>query len=217
LALSRRLATALGGDITVSSREGQGSTFTLSINIDPPATEAVASVRKAEDQRRVQGSGTDAPQRMVRRVLLVEDDRDVQRLVLHLLQKLEIEADLAENGEIACQRARHALSAGRPYELILMDVEMPVMNGLDATRRLRREGWTGPIIALTAHAMSGDREMCRAASCDDYVPKPISRDALQAVLLRHLRLASTAAALATAYREARKPDESVDAGLAVAN
>jgi CheY-like chemotaxis protein len=125
-------------------------------------------------------------------VLLVEDDRDVQRLMQQLLQKQHVAADMADNGQVACERARSALSEGRPYDLILMDVQMPVMDGLDATRRLRSEGWTGPIVALTAHAMPGDRGKCQAAGCDDYVPKPISRTTLQTVLQRYVRPACVA-------------------------
>jgi PAS domain S-box-containing protein len=177
LALSQRLARVLGGDIRVVSREGQGSTFTLTLHLDtdpedllgpPPATP--------------QGEPRAAPPGLVGRLLLVEDDPDVQLLMAHVFRRLNVEADVAGNGEVACQRARTSLLEGRPYDLILMDVQMPVLDGLQATRRLRQEGWTGPIVALTAHAMTGDRQNCLEAGCDDYLSKPVAQSTLQALL-----------------------------------
>jgi len=84
-----------------------------------------------------------------------------------------LQVDEARNGQIACQKALLSAELGRPYDVILMDIQMPKMDGYEATRRLRQAAWKGPIIALTAHAMAGDRERFVAAGFDDYVSKPI--------------------------------------------
>jgi PAS domain S-box-containing protein len=177
LALSQRLARALGGDIRGVSREGQGSTFTLTLHLDTAPEDLLGPPTPTP-----QGETREATPGLVGRLLLVEDDPEVQLLMAHLFRRLNVEADVAGNGETGCQRARTSLLEGRPYDLILMDVQMPVLDGLQATRRLRQEGWTGPIVALTAHAMTGDRQKCLEAGCDDYLSKPVAQSTLHALL-----------------------------------
>lgn len=130
-------------------------------------------------------------------LLLVEDNRVNQRVALHMLTRLGFRADVAGNG----LEALDAL-ARQPYDIILMDVQMPEMDGLEATRRIRdthlgtRPPW---IIAITANAMQGDRELCLAAGMDDYVSKPMKPDELAAALARaHRRPAHSRANLACA-------------------
>ena len=117
---------------------------------------------------------------------MVEDVPGVQQVVCAILRKLGLEVDIAEDGRIACEKAMKSKAQDRPYDLILMDIQMPEMNGHDATRWLRKQGWCGPIVALTAYALSGDREKCLAAGCDDYLAKPFTSAKLREVLARYL-------------------------------
>ena len=186
LTISRRLAEILGGNITLASRPGQGSTFTLVV--DPGPLEGVPMLHAfpaASDGQR-QPAPPDADRTVSARVLLAEDSPDNQRLIRFLLEKAGMVVDLAENGRVACRKAWESVAEEAPYDLILMDIQMPELDGYEATRSLRNDGWRGPIIALTAHAMTGDRKKCLAAGCDDYVTKPIDRIALTKTISRHL-------------------------------
>jgi CheY-like chemotaxis protein len=181
LTISRRLARMLGGDISVESTPGKGSTFVFSIDAGQPSP---APLDAEAAPALPESAGVAA--RLTGRVLLVEDTAANRYLVQTILHKAGLTVELAENGQEACRKAT-ATPAGEPYDLILMDIQMPEMDGCEAVRRLRGRGWRGPIVALTAHAMSGDRERCLAAGCDDYLPKPISRDGLLAMVARRLR------------------------------
>jgi len=176
LAISRRLAHMLGGDITVQSTKGEGSSFTLSI--DPGPLNGIAFIKGAHestsmtDPREV---ATQTPTMLKGRILLAEDGPENQRLIAFILQRAGLEVEIAENGQIACDMVAKALQAHQPFDVILMDMQMPVMDGYTATSELRSSGYTGPIIALTAHAMADDRDKCLAAGCDNYASKPIDK------------------------------------------
>jgi signal transduction histidine kinase/CheY-like chemotaxis protein len=168
LAISRRLAQMMNGDITVHSRPGAGSTFTAEL---PEGTAVLARIPAANSDSEPGRSG-----RLTGRILLAEDGADNQRLLLTFLRKAGALVDLATDGRRAIELANNAKTPG--YDLILMDMQMPVVDGYDATRRLRGAGITIPIIALTAHAMDSDRAKCIEAGCSDYLSKPIDRSRL---------------------------------------
>ncbi|MEQ8790517.1 MAG: PAS domain S-box protein [Pirellulaceae bacterium] len=203
LAISRRLAETLGGALDVVSRPGQGTTFTVLLPIDLPAGAALiqtASDASPEPRGGAPDSSSDCaaesaprsapdPPRLAGRILLAEDGVDNQRLISFVLRKAGAEVTVVENGKLACEAILQAVAEGLPYDMVLMDMQMPVLDGYSATRRLRQDGYDGVIVALTAHAMSGDRQRCLDAGCDDYATKPIERRNLIALASRHMTAA----------------------------
>ena len=111
-------------------------------------------------------------------MLLAEDGPDNQRLIAHILRKAGATVHVVGNGRLALEALRETRGSGEAYDLVVMDMQMPEMDGYTATRTLREEGFTLPVLALTAHAMEGDRELCIEAGCDDYGAKPIDRHRL---------------------------------------
>lgn len=181
--------------ITVSSRPGKGSTF--SVVIDAGSLDEVKMLESSPPCHRFskqpqRGVSAEPDYRLDCRVLLVEDGPDNRRLCSFLSKKAGAEVTLAENGQVAVEKAAAARELNIPFHIVLMDMQMPVMDGYEATRRLRADGRSDPIIALTAHAMKGDREKCLAAGCDDYLTKPIHRQTLVRSLAQHLRRHGTA-------------------------
>ncbi len=191
LHLSKRLAEMLGGDVViVETQPGVGTRFRATIATGPlegvkmigdcGLRIADSSAKPVQKARPGPQSAIDNPQSTIAncRVLLAEDGPDNQRLISFVLKKAGADVAVAENGKIAVDAALAAQDEGQPFDVILMDMQMPVMDGYEATGLLRGEGYTRPIIALTAHAMTGDREKCIDAGCDDYAPKPVDRGAL---------------------------------------
>ncbi len=204
LAISRRLAEMLGGDITVESEPGAGSEFCLTIPtgqlhgvkmIDQASTSVEPAVLDSKgaagwDQSHwwgprgaAQAEACGSPT-LDYRILLAEDCADNQRLISSVLKKAGADVTVVENGRDAVDRAMAAVDGRRegdppaPFDVILMDMQMPVLDGYEATKQVRDRGYTGPIMALTAHAMAGDRQKCIDAGCDEYVSKPIDRPKL---------------------------------------
>ncbi len=173
----------LGGTVTVESQQGQGSTFSALIGTGP--LEGVRLLERPEELH-VQDH-CDNPQQSTLpieldcRVLLVEDGPDNQRLISFLLQRAGADVVVADNGQVGVKKA---LDAG-PFDLILMDMQMPVMDGYNATRHLREVQYDGPIVALTANAMLQDERKCIDAGCDAYLTKPIDRRKLLETVQRY--------------------------------
>ncbi len=180
LAISKKLAQALNGDITVESRPGEGSVFTLALDVAlAPNARMIQSTDDLTGEAR--GDTKSVLSQSVQldgRILLAEDGKDNQLLISTILKVAGVQVELARNGREAMDKALAAMSAGRYYDAILMDIQMPEMDGYEATRQLRLNGYDAPIIALTAHAMADDRGKCIEAGCDDYATKPVNRQKL---------------------------------------
>ena len=180
LAIAKQLVELMDGTIGMSSAEGQGSLFWFSI----PFASAAAP---APETSPASFPPPPIPAAAGARILLAEDNDVNQQVALGMLEQLGFRADVASNGKQALDAVLQS-----PYDLLLLDVQMPVMDGFEATRRIlaafppdspsRRP----PIVAMTAHAMEGDRERCLAAGMDDYVSKPLTIASLRSVLLRWL-------------------------------
>ena len=185
LSISRRLAEMLGGDITVASQLGVGSTFTLTIDIGDISS---ISLIKPHEQAVPLPIESPPTKKLACRVLVVDDRRDVRYLAQHFLEEAGAIVDTANDGLEALDK----LASGTPdFDLVLLDMQMPKLDGYQCATRLRASAFDKPIIALTANAMKGDREKCLAAGCDDYVAKPIDGGKLVAKVSRYTTESTT--------------------------
>ena len=166
LAISRRLAGLMGGTLSVTSAPGQGSLFALNL----PAMPCDVPHRQSRAYPALQRT---------RRILLVEDNAVNRKVASLMLRSMGHTVELAENGQVALDRLEEP-----GIDLVFMDCQMPILDGMEATRRLRERGNRVPIVAMTANALDGDREACLAVGMDDYLSKPITPDALEDVLRR---------------------------------
>ncbi|RYZ75674.1 MAG: response regulator [Proteobacteria bacterium] len=179
LVISRKLAHLLGGElILATSRVGVGSVFVLTI--EDSMQEAPAET--ATDRSALKKPRTSATPNLERaRILVAEDSPDNQTLLRHYLASTKVVTVFANNGLEA-----KALALSEHFDLILMDIQMPEMDGFEATAALREAGWARPIVAFTAHALQPERARAMAGGFDDYLVKPIAKAALWQALERHL-------------------------------
>jgi len=171
LVITRRLTSMLGGDVELNSQPGHGSTFT--VTIDPGNLDHVNLIQP-------QAAGSDSPSvetvpcsPLNCQILVVDDRRDIRFLSKRLLSRAGAEISEAEDGLMAVDKVAAALADGQVPDLVLLDMQMPNLDGYQTARRLRKLGYDKPIIALTADAMQGDMSRCLKAGCNDYLSKPI--------------------------------------------
>ena len=190
LAISQHFARALGGDITLASEAGRGSTFTVTVGTDSLFEAAIHE--RPEDAMESLENFAGPRVRISGSILVAEDGIDNQALIAARLREAGLKLEIAPNGQIACEKALAAAAVGKPFDIILMDVQMPVMDGFTATLQLRGKGYRGPIIALTANAMDRDRSKCLNAGCNDFVTKPIKMEKLYKAMGRYLKVVEVA-------------------------
>ncbi len=187
LAITKQLAELLNGDITLTSEPGKGSTFSMIIpaNIDAGKVAMMGDNKWKIEKREAEPVDDQEVNSAAGKILVVEDEYANQQVVLGILEETNLQTDLANDGIEAVSKVMNG-----SYDLILIDMQMPNMNGYDATRTIREKGYTMPIIALTAYAMKGDEEKCLNAGCDAYLPKPVSAEKLFETMSKFLSFES---------------------------
>lgn len=179
LVLSRQLARILGGDVELTdSQVGVGCTFVVSLALEnvqsiPAPTHPPLQQKHLDTARQLEGMS----------ILIIDDVEDNRLLVHRILSRRGAHVDLAGSGPEGIRMAQD-----KHYDIVLMDIQMPLMDGYTATRTLRDAGYDKPIIALTAHAMKEDRDRCLQAGCNDYLTKPIQVEKVISALTKHTQL-----------------------------
>jgi PAS domain S-box-containing protein len=181
LAITKQLTKLLGGEITLSSEEGKGSVFSIVIPISLEATQQPLPDKYDNAAQRDKNNIKSEQAKFIGHVLVAEDARTNQILTKLLLNKMGLDVTIAADGQEAIQKV-----LSHKYDLILMDIQMPNVDGYEATKTIRKEGITTPIIALTANVMNKDKEKCIETGCNDYLPKPIDRKELLAKISKYL-------------------------------
>jgi len=182
LCICKELVTSLGGEIDCQSRKGIGSRFFFTINPGAISEEHWANHYDEDESARLIARMTIEPDSLRGKVLLAEDTPDNQKLISMYIKRAGATPVVVENGKQALDRA-----LAEEFDLILMDMQMPVMGGVDATAKLRATGYQRPIVALTANALKEDRERSQRAGVDDYLTKPVDLNRFNAVLNRYLK------------------------------
>lgn len=186
LFMSKRLAEMLDGELEVESEPGQGSVFRLSL---PNVQAGAGSFRLINSESEIGPPAQSAQtgmhgDRLSGEVLVAEDNPINQKLIQKILELIGVRVTVAQNGAVAVTLAQQ-----HPYDLIYMDMQMPVMSGIDAVRTLRNQNYTGPIVMLTANATAEDRKLCKDAGSDGYLTKPVFKDKLYEITRKYLAAA----------------------------
>ncbi|MCC9600371.1 response regulator [Stieleria sp. JC731] len=182
LVISQRLAKMMGGDITVESESGVGSCFTASIDAGEVSNRKFVSADQIESEPEREPNRDDTP--LDCSVLVVDDRRDIRFLASRLLSKAGAQISEADDGQEAVEIVQEMIRNDRLVDLILLDMQMPRLDGYRTTEQLRRLGFEGPIVALTADAMKDDMVRCLECGCNDYLSKPIDKTALVSCVRR---------------------------------
>jgi len=188
LAISQRLANMMGGEITVESESGVGSRFTASIDAGEVNDSQTPPSRELGRDHSASRPNDSSP--LDCSVLVVDDRRDVRFLATRMLTTAGATIREAEDGQDAVEQVQEMLRNDRVVDLILLDMQMPRLDGYRTAEQLRRIGYGGPIVALTADAMQGDMSRCIECGCNDYLSKPIDRAALLSCVRRLTNSAS---------------------------
>ena len=189
LSISRRLTEAMGGTLTVSSEAGVGSTFRIELPVTPSSLEDLITpeeIANRMSQSASRGNASGIIHLPKVEILVVDDGEANRRLIDLILKRAGAIVSTAENGLEAIKQMGE-----KDYALVLMDMQMPVMDGYEATRRIRQSGLKTTIIALTGNAMKGDREKCFAAGCNDFLTKPVNLDKLLSVVAGYVGTADS--------------------------
>jgi len=179
LAITKQLAELLGGELTFTSEVGRGSVFSIAIpaGLDVTKQSSLDIHATHIDPHRVKAEQSG----FFGHILVAEDVPTNQMLIKSLLERMGLQVTIVEDGKQVLQKV-----LTQQFDLILMDIQMPIMNGYEATQELRKQEIKTPIVALTASVMKGDEEKCIEAGCDDYLPKPIDRRELLEKLIKYL-------------------------------
>jgi signal transduction histidine kinase/DNA-binding NarL/FixJ family response regulator/CHASE3 domain sensor protein len=194
LTISRRLSRMMGGDITVVSTLNRGTTFTIRVHAPAESTDRVSDPDELLAAVVANDRAGPVDEQLYGRVLVVDDGQDNRDLISAYLRFAGAAVETAADGREAV-----AMASENHYDLIVMDMQMPVMDGYAATQTLRSHGSVTPILALTAHAMPSDRDKCLAAGCSEFLSKPAPRDVLMRTVAKYL------AAARDRHEEARQP------------
>jgi signal transduction histidine kinase/CheY-like chemotaxis protein len=186
LTITRHLVELLGGEIEVASEPGRGSAFTVRLPTGPLAGVEISTAPDVEREPAADQDGRP----LDCRILVVEDNLVIQRFLEHLLRKHGGDPATAGDGGGCLELVERARRSGRPFDVILMDLQLPELNGYETTRILRERGFSGAIVALTANALMNDRERCLQSGFDGYATKPIERGRLLAEIRAVVRTAA---------------------------